>query len=255
MKHDVTNVMENGYHIVNKQKMSKRSIRKVIARARRNSYTALKFHIKGLMWVDDVTVDTHLKIFSDDYMKYFWSHLATSCTILRSLSEDDICATPNSICELITPNSTIEPFAGSVRVRMPQSAFYLKEYGDRISCGPEYPGNTVLHAKAADIAQLIVAYDKEVSRCNAVVTKAINECRREEVAIKIASASAEAVAGAILRKENMQIDAVQVGTHRVKYSVMTVNQIHDVDFWASTEEFKPRLLRAIRRLRHKERLW
>jgi hypothetical protein len=138
---------------------------------------------------------------------------------------------------------------------MPQSAFYLKEYGDRISCGPEYPGNTVLHAKAADIAQLMVAYDKEVSRCNAVVTKAINECRREEVAIKIASASAEAVAGAILRKENMQIDAVQVGTHRVKYSVMTLNQIHDVDFWASTDEFKPRLLRAIRRLRHKERLW
>ena len=51
--------------------MSRRSIRKVIARARRESYVALKYHIKGMMWVDEVTVDTHLKIFSDDYMKYF----------------------------------------------------------------------------------------------------------------------------------------------------------------------------------------
>ena len=231
--------MGNGYHIVNKHNMSKRSIRKVIARARRNSYIALKFHIKGLMWVDDVTVDSHLKIFSDDYMKYFWSHLATSCTFLRPLSDNDVCATPKSVCELIPSDSSIEPFAGSVRVRMPQSSFYLKEYGARISCGPEYPGNTVLNARAADIAQLMVAYDKEVSRCNAVVTKAINECRREEIAIRIATASAEAVAGAILRKENIRIDAVQVGTHRVKYSVMTLNQIYDVDFWASTDEFKP----------------
>lgn len=234
--------------------MSRRSIRKVIARARRESYVALKYHIKGMMWVDEVTVDTHLKIFSDDYMKYFWSHLATACTSLRHLRGDETCATPNSVAALISSNQITAPFAGSVRIRMAQSTFYLKEYGDRISCGPEYPGNTVLNLNADDIAQIIGAYDREELRCDEVVAKAINECRRDEIAIRIAAASAEAIAGDILKREDVMIDALQVGTHRVKYSVMTRNQIFDADFWASSDEFKPRLLRAIRHLRHKERL-
>ena len=234
--------------------MSRRSIRKIIAIARREAYKALKYHIEGLMWVDDVTVDTHLKIFSDDYMKYFWSHLTTACTSLRHLRGNETCTTPNSVAVLISPHQTPDPFAGSVRVRMSKSTFYLKEYGDRISCGPEYPGNTVLNLRADDIAHMIFAYDGEVLRCDDLVRRAIHECRREEVARKIATASAEAVAGEILKQEGMQIDAVQVGTHRVKYSVMTRNQIFDVEFWANIDEFKPRLQRAIRHLRHIERL-
>lgn len=235
--------------------MSKRSIRKVTAIARREAYKALKYHIKGLMWVDNVTVDTHLALFSKDYMAYFWSHLASACNNLRPLTDDELCATPKSVADLISSRHTLDPFTSSAMVCMAHSTFYLKEYDGRISCGPEYPGNTVLNLSADDLAKMIVVYDGEVLRCDCVVTRAINECRREEIAIKVANASAEAVAGDILKKEDVQIDAVQVGTHRVKYSVMTRNQIFDVYFWANADEFKQRLSRAIRHLRHKERLW
>ena len=44
--------------------MSRKSIRKVTATARREANIALKHHIKGYMWVDTVTADTHLQICS-----------------------------------------------------------------------------------------------------------------------------------------------------------------------------------------------
>lgn len=82
-------------------RISERSIRKVIARARREAHKALKYHIKGMVWVDEVIVDTHLKIFSDDYLKYFWSHLAAACSLLRPLTGE------------------VHPVAGSMKVSLP----------------------------------------------------------------------------------------------------------------------------------------
>ena len=51
--------------------MSRKSIRTVTATARREANIALKHHIKGHMWVDTVTANTHLQIFSEDYLVYF----------------------------------------------------------------------------------------------------------------------------------------------------------------------------------------
>ena len=63
--------------------MAKRSIRKIIAGARRESFRGLKYQIRGRMCVDDITVDTHLAVFSEEYMRLFWSHLITGCTFLQ----------------------------------------------------------------------------------------------------------------------------------------------------------------------------
>ena len=77
--------------------MSRRSIRKIIAKARRNSFRGLKQQIRGTMWVDDITVDTHLAVFSDEYMRLFWSHLITECTFLRTPKQID------RLAELLQP--------------------------------------------------------------------------------------------------------------------------------------------------------
>jgi hypothetical protein len=232
--------------------MAKRSIRKLVAIARREAYKALKFHIKGMMWFDTVTVDTHHTIVSDDYMQYFWSHLASACNSLRPLEVGEICATPKEVSLKLT--GSINPFAGSWKVTLPHSEFFLKHYDYRLSCGPSYPGSTVLNVRIDDIAQIIVAYDHEMERRDAVATNAIHECNAEGVALDIALTTARALADDIINREKIEIRADQAGASRIQYTIQLMDKpFVETEFWASMSEFKPRLLRAIRNLHHKER--
>lgn len=232
--------------------MAKRSIRKLVAIARREAYKALKFHIKGMMWFDTVTVDTHHTILSDDYMQYFWSHLVTACNSLRPLEVGEICATPKEVSLKLT--GSVNPFAGSWKVTLPHSEFFLKHYDYRLSCGPSYPGSTVLNVRTDDIAQMIVAYDYEMERRDAVATSAIHECNAEAVALDIALTTARALADDIINGEKIEIRADQAGASRIQYTIQLMNKpFVETEFWASMSEFKPRLLRAIRNLHHKER--
>jgi len=232
--------------------MAKRSIRKLIAIARREAYKALKFHIKGMMWFDTVTVDTHHTILSDDYMQYFWSHLVTACNSLRPLEAGEMCATPKEVSLKLT--GSVNPFAGSWKVTLPHSEFFLKHYDYRLSCGPSYPGSTVLNVRTDDIAQIIVAYDHEMERRDAVATNAIHECNAEAVALDIALTTARALADDIINREKIEIRADQAGASRIQYTIQLMDKpFVETEFWASMSEFKPRLLRAIRNLHHKER--
>ena len=232
--------------------MAKRSIRKLVAIARREAYKALKFHIKGMMWFDTVTVDTHHTILSDDYMQYFWSHLVTACNSLRPLEVGEICATPKEVSLKLT--GSVNPFAGSWKVTLPHSEFFLKHYDYRLSCGPSYPGSTVLNVRTDDIAQMIVAYDHEMERRYAVATSAIHECNAEAVALDIALTTARALADDIINGEKIEIRADQAGASRIQYTIQLMDKpFVETEFWASMSEFKPRLLRAIRNLHHKER--
>ena len=232
--------------------MAKRSIRKLVAIARREAYKALKFHIKGMMWFDTVTVDTHHTIVSDDYMQYFWSHLVTACNSLRPLEVGEICATPKEVSLKLT--GSVNPFAGSWKVTLPHSEFFLKHYDYRLSCGPSYPGSTVLNVRTDDIAQMIVAYDHEMERRYAVATSAIHECNAEAVALDIALTTARALADDIINGEKIEIRADQAGASRIQYTIQLMDKpFVETEFWASMSEFKPRLLRAIRNLHHKER--
>ena len=232
--------------------MAKRSIRKLVAIARREAYKALKFHIKGMMWFDTVTVDTHHTILSDDYMQYFWSHLVTACNSLRPLEVGEICATPKEVSLKLT--GSVNPFAGSWKVTLPHSEFFLKHYDYRLSCGPSYPGSTVLNVRTDDIAQIIVAYDHEMERRDAVATNAIHECNAEAVALDIALTTARALADDIINGEKIEIRADQAGASRIQYTIQLMDKpFVETEFWASMSEFKPRLLRAIRNLHHKER--
>lgn len=232
--------------------MAKRSIRKLVAIARRDAYKALKFHIKGMMWFDTVTVDTHHTILSDDYMQYFWSHLVTACNSLRPLEVGEICATPKEVSLKLT--GSVNPFAGSWKVTLPHSEFFLKHYDYRLSCGPSYPGSTVLNVRTDDIAQMIVAYDHEMERRDAVATNAIHECNAEAVALDIALTTARALADDIINREKIEIRADQAGASRIQYTIQLMDKpFVETEFWASMIEFKPRLLRAIRNLHHKER--
>ena len=232
--------------------MAKRSIRKLVAIARREAYKALKFHIKGMMWFDTVTVDTHHTILSDDYMQYFWSHLVTACNSLRPLEAGEICATPKEVSLKLT--GSVNPFAGSWKVTLPHSEFFLKHYDYRLSCGPSYPGSTVLNVRTDDIAQMIVAYDHEMERRDAVATNAIHECNAEAVALDIALTTARALADDIINREKIEIRADQAGASRIQYTIQLMDKpFVETEFWASMSEFKPRLLRAIRNLHHKER--
>lgn len=232
--------------------MAKRSIRKLVAIARREAYKALKFHIKGMMWFDTVTVDTHHTIVSDDYMQFFWSHLVTACNSLRPLEVGEICATPKEVSLKLT--GSVNPFAGSWKVTLPHSEFFLKHYDYRLSCGPSYPGSTVLNVRTDDIAQMIVAYDHEMERRDAVATNAIHECNAEAVALDIALTTARALADDIINREKIEIRADQAGASRIQYTIQLMDKpFVETEFWASMSEFKPRLLRAIRNLHHKER--
>lgn len=232
--------------------MAKRSIRKLIAIARREAYKALKFHIKGMMWFDTVTVDTHHTILSDDYMQYFWSHLVTACNSLRPLEAGEICATPKEVSLKLT--GSVNPFAGSWKVTLPHSEFFLKHYDYRLSCGPSYPGSTILNVRTDDIAQIIVAYDHEMERRDAVATNAIHECNAEAIALDIALTTARALADDIINREKIEIRADQAGASRIQYTIQLMDKpFVETEFWASMSEFKPRLLRAIRNLHHKER--
>ena len=231
--------------------MAKRSIRKLVAIARRDAYKALKFHIKGMMWFDTVTVDTHHTILSDDYMQYFWSHLVTACNSLRPLEVGEICATPKEVSLKLT--GSVNPFAGSWKVTLPHSEFFLKHYDYRLSCGPSYPGSTVLNVRTDDIAQMIVAYDHEMERRDAVATNAIHECNAEAVALDIALTTARALADDLINREKIEIRADQAGASRIQYTIQLMDKpFVETEFWASMSEFKPRLLRAIRNLHHKE---
>ena len=232
--------------------MAKRSIRKLISIARREAYKALKFHIKGMMWFDTVTVDTHHTILSDDYMQYFWSHLVTACNSLRPLEVGEICATPKEVSLKLT--GSVNSFAGSWKVTLPHSEFFLKHYDYRLSCGPSYPGSTVLNVRTDDIAQMIVAYDHEMERRDAVATNAIHECNAEAVALDIALTTARALADDLINREKIEIRADQAGASRIQYTIQLMDKpFVETEFWASMSEFKPRLLRAIRNLHHKER--
>ena len=231
--------------------MAKRSIRKLVAIARRDAYKALKFHIKGMMWFDTVTVDTHHTILSDDYMQYFWSHLVTACNSLRPLEVGEICATPKEVSLKLT--GSVNPFAGSWKVTLPHSEFFLKHYDYRLSCGPSYPSSTVLNVRTDDIAQMIVAYDHEMERRDAVATNAIHECNAEAVALDIALTTARALADDLINREKIEIRADQAGASRIQYTIQLMDKpFVETEFWASMSEFKPRLLRAIRNLHHKE---
>ena len=232
--------------------MAKRSIRKLISIARREAYKALKFHIKGMMWFDTVTVDTHHTILSDDYMQYFWSHLVTACNSLRPLEVGEICATPKEVSLKLT--GSVNSFAGSWKVTLPHSEFFLKHYDYRLSCGPSYPGSTVLNVRTDDIAQMIVAYDHEMERRDAVATNAIHECNAEAVALDIALTTARALADDLINREKIESRADQAGASRIQYTIQLMDKpFVETEFWASMSEFKPRLLRAIRNLHHKER--
>ena len=205
-----------------------------------------------MMWFDTVTVDTHHTIVSDDYMQYFWSHLASACNSLRPLEVGEICATPKEVSLKLT--GRINSFAGLWKVTLPHSEFFLKHYDYRLSCGPSYPGSTVLNVRTDDIAQMIVAYDHEMERRDAVATNAIHECNAEAVALDIALTTARALADDIINREKIEIRAVQAGASRIQYTIQLMDKpFVETEFWASMSEFKPRLLRAIRNLHHKER--
>ena len=205
-----------------------------------------------MMWFDTVTVDTHHTILSDDYMQYFWSHLVTACNSLRPLEAGEICATPKEVSLKLT--GSVNPFAGSWKVTLPHSEFFLKHYDYRLSCGPSYPGSTVLNVRTDDIAQIIVAYDHEMERRDAVATNAIHECNAEAVALDIALTTARALADDIINREKIEIRADQAGASRIQYTIQLMDKpFVETEFWASMSEFKPRLLRAIRNLHHKER--
>ena len=205
-----------------------------------------------MMWFDTVTVDTHHTILSDDYMQYFWSHLVTACNSLRPLEVGEICATPKEVSLKLT--GSVNPFAGSWKVTLPHSEFFLKHYDYRLSCGPSYPGSTVLNVRTDDIAQMIVAYDHEMERRDAVATNAIHECNAEAVALDIALTTARALADDIINREKIEIRADQAGASRIQYTIQLMDKpFVETEFWASMSEFKPRLLRAIRNLHHKER--
>jgi hypothetical protein len=205
-----------------------------------------------MIWFDTVTVDTHHTILSDDYMQYFWSHLVTACNSLRPLEVGEICATPKEVSLKLT--GSVNPFAGSWKVTLPHSEFFLKHYDYRLSCGPSYPGSTVLNVRTDDIAQIIVAYDHEMERRDAVATNAIHECNAEAVALDIALTTARALADDIINREKIEIRADQAGASRIQYTIQLMDKpFVETEFWASMSEFKPRLLRAIRNLHHKER--
>ena len=205
-----------------------------------------------MMWFDTVTVDTHHTILSDDYMQYFWSHLVTACNSLRPLEVGEICATPKEVSLKLT--GSVNPFAGSWKVTLPHSEFFLKHYDYRLSCGPSYPGSTVLNVRTDDIAQMIVAYDHEMERRDAVATNAIHECNAEAVALDIALTTARALADDLINREKIEIRADQAGASRIQYTIQLMDKpFVETEFWASMSEFKPRLLRAIRNLHHKER--
>ena len=116
------------------------------------------------------------------------------------------------------------------------------------------PGSTVLNVRTDDIAQMIVAYDHEMERRDAVATSAIHECNAEAVALDIALTTARALADDIINGEKIEIRADQAGASRIQYTIQLVDKpFVETEFWASMSEFKPRLLRAIRNLHHKER--
>lgn len=233
--------------------MSRRSIRKIIARARRDSYRALKSHIMGMICFDDITVESHLVAFSQEYMRVFWSHLATGCSYLRRLTEEETCATPKEIIKEIGRQCTIGIHAGTIEIQMRDSIFYLKEYGDLISCGPNSYGNTVLNIRLEDVVGLITAYDNEARRCSEVVPGAIREALAESVALEIALTNAKTAAKDIINRHGIEIEATDVGSQRVKYSVsLRRNPLFETRFWASMDELKPRLMCAVRSLEHQE---
>ena len=163
--------------------MAKRSIRKIIAGARRESFRGLKHQIRGRMCVDDITVDTHLAVFSEEYMRLFWSHLITGCNLLRRLGKDETCARPKDIIRKVSRQYTIGVYNGATKIHLKDSTFYIKEYGELLSCGPYSFGNAVLNIKADDAVGLMTAYDQEIRRCNEVVSKAIKEALTEAAAL------------------------------------------------------------------------
>lgn len=235
--------------------MSRRSIRKIIAKARRNSFRGLKRQIKGSMWVDDITVNTHLAVFSDEYMRLYWSHLITGYTFLRRLGKDETCASPKNIIRKVNREYTIGAYDGTTKIQMKYSTFYLKEYGELLSCGPSSHGNAVLNVRADDAIGLITAYDEEVRRCEEVVSKAIREALAEAVALEIALATAQTVAGDIITRYGIDIEATDAGNQRVRYSVsLRRDPFFETEFWASVEEFNLRLMKAVRSLEHREKM-
>ena len=233
--------------------MSRRSIRKIIAKARRNSFRGLKQQIRGSMWVDDITVDTHLAVFSDEYMRLFWSHLITGCNFMRRLGKDERCATPKEIIRKVRRQYTIGVHAGATKIHLKDSTFYLKESGELLSCGPYSHGNAVLNIRADDAVGLMTAYDQEIRRCNEVVSKAIKEALTEAAALEIALTTAKTVADDIITRYGLDIEATDAGSQRVKFLVtFSRNPIFEKEFWASLDDFRPRLMDAVRSLQHQE---
>lgn len=233
--------------------MSRRSIRKIIAKARRNSFRELKHQIRGRMCVDDITVDTHLAVFSEEYMRLFWSHLITGCTFLRRLGKDETCARPKDIIRKVSRQYIIGVYNGATKIHLKDSTFYLKEYGELLSCGPSSHGNAVLNVRADDAIGLITAYDEEVRRCEEVVPKAIREALAEAAALEIALTTVKTVADDIITRYGLDIEATDAGRQRVKFLVtFSRNPIFEKELWASLDEFRPRLMGAVRSLQHQE---
>lgn len=233
--------------------MAKRSIRKIIAGARRESFRGLKHQIRSRMCVDDITVDTHLEVFSEEYMRLFWSHLIKGCNLLRRLGKDETCARPKDIIRKASRQCTIGVYNGATKIHLKDSTFYIKEYGELLSCGPHSHGNAVLNIRADDAIGLITAYDEEVRRCNEVVSKAIKEALAEAVVLEIALTTVRTVADDIITRYGLDIEATDAGRHRVRFLVtFSRNPIFEKEFWASLDEIRPRLMDAVRSLQHQE---
>lgn len=233
--------------------MSKRSIRKIIAKARRYSFRGLKHQIRGTIFVDYITEETHLAAFSEEYMNLFWSHLVKGCFTLRKLGKDETCATPKEIIRKVRRQYTIGVYDGATKIHLKNSTFYLKEYGELLSCGPHSYGNAVLDIRADDAVGLMTAYDQEIRRCNEVVSKAIKEALAEAAALEIALTTAKTVAGDIITRYGLDIEATDVGIKGVRFEVSpSRDPIFVKRFWASMDELRPRLMDAVRSLQHQE---
>ena len=138
---------------------------------------------------------------------------------MRRLGKDETCARPKDIIRKVSRQYTIGAYNGATKIHLKDSTFYIKEYGELLSCGPYSFGNAVLNIKADDAVGLMTAYDQEIRRCNEVVSKAIKEALTEAAALEIALTTAKTVADDIITRYGLDIEATDAGSQRVKFTV------------------------------------
>ena len=85
------------------------------------------------------------------------------------------------------------------------------------------------------------------------MSKALKEALTGAAALEIALTTAKTVADDIITKYGLDIEATDAGRQRVKFLVtFNRNPIFEKEFWASLDEFRPRLMGAVRSLQHQE---